>query len=448
MPLPLLSCGKGELSQGSGNGSLGSNHTNRFNPLAMMRLPSCPRFLLHLAATLAVSAGILCLPHPDSAWIAQSAPAQKSPTKTTPPKGERTGAATISKGEQAIVVLVNDDPITAYQIEQRAAFIAVSSGGGGGGDLKAKAEARWAQIVKDPKTSERFQDLLRQKNAKTREEAQALQKQYLLDLQKNMIEQLKREGRASSLPRYKKDAQEQLIDERLQVQEAKKLGIEITDDDVKRMLQGVAERNKMNYEQFSQHLKGMGVDIATMGDRFRAQRAWRDLVGRRYGAQVSVTQMDIDRVISSTATEAGDDTLELQVGKITFGLPAKTDQSILAKRFADAEAVRRKFGGCRSLGDLAKSVASAKFDEMRFIKPSSVPEPTRSMLLSAKDGDMLPPSTTNAGIELYAVCGRRTLAANDAQRTKTQEDLQYKQLESLAQRHMRNLRQDAHIEYR
>ncbi len=46
------------------------------------------------------------------------------------------------------------------------------------------------------------------------------------------------------------------------------------------------------------------------------------------------------------------------------------------------------------------------------------------------------------------VCGRRTVAANDAQRTKTQEELQGKQLEILAQRHMRNLRQDAHIEYR
>ena len=85
---------------------------------------------------------------------------------------------------------------------------------------------------------------------------------------------------------------------------------------------------------------------------------------------------------------------------------------------------------------------------MRFIKPSSVPEPTRTLLLSAKDGDMLPPATTTVGIEVYAVCGRRTTGANEAQRTKTQEDLQYKQLDSLAQRHMRNLRQDAHIEYR
>jgi hypothetical protein len=37
---------------------------------------------------------------------------------------------------------------------------------------------------------------------------------------------------------------------------------------------------------------------------------------------------------------------------------------------------------------------------------------------------------------------------NDAQRTKTQEQLQFKQLEMLAQRHLRNLRQDAHIENR
>ena len=41
-------------------------------------------------------------------------------------------------------------------------------------------------------------------------------------------------------------------------------------------MQGLAERNKMTHEQFAQHLKGMGVDISTMPERIRAQRAWRD----------------------------------------------------------------------------------------------------------------------------------------------------------------------------
>ena len=100
------------------------------------------------------------------------------------------------------------------------------------------------------------------------------------------------------------------------------------------------------------------------------------------------------------------------------------------------------------MGELAKGVPGARFEDMKFLRPSAVAEPTRSMLLSAKDGDILPPTTTATGIELYAVCGRRSVAVNDAQRTKTQEALQFKQLDMLAQRHMRNLRQDAHIEYR
>lgn len=392
-----------------------------------------------LAAALAVT--IVSYPLA-GASVAQTAP-QKSASKSTPAKSDKAPA---SRGEQAIVVLVNDEPVTAYQIDQRARLLALNA------NIAAQAKENFQRLVKADSTTAQFralqEEVIRNNPGKSREQLIAIfqerQKQLAISLQKQAVDS----ARAGVLPRLKKDAKEELIEERLKLQEAKKLGIEITDDDVKRMLQSLADRNKMTYEQFSQHLKGMGVDIGTMGERFRAQRAWRDLIARRYGAQVSVTQRDIDRVLSSAATEAGDDTVELQVSKITLSLPAKMDQTSLTKRYADAETLRRKFNGCRSMADLAKSVPGAKLDDLRFIKPSTIQEPTRSMLLATKDGDVLPPSTTGAGVEVYAVCGRRTVAANDAQRTKTQEELQYQQLDGLAQRHMRNLRQDAHIEYR
>ncbi len=69
----------------------------------------------------------------------------------------------------------------------------------------------------------------------------------------------------------KKNAKEELIEERLKLQEAKRLGIEVTDDEVKRIVKGLADRNKMTEDQFAQHMKSMGVDIATLGERFRAQ---------------------------------------------------------------------------------------------------------------------------------------------------------------------------------
>ena len=58
------------------------------------------------------------------------------------------------------------------------------------------------------------------------------------------------------------------------------------------------------------------------------------------------------------------------------------------------------------------------------------------------------PATAVAGIELYAVCSRRALRADDKQREKAQNELAQQEFEILAKRHLRDLMQDAHIEYR
>jgi len=410
----------------------------------MSALTARSRLVAGAAAVLTLA--VVSTVWPDRYADAQTAPSQKWTAKTAPADADQQAPRTAPKGEQSIVVLVNDEPITAYEVDQRAAFLALNAGAEP--ELKAKAEARWAQIVQDPKTNERFQQLLQDKNVQIREQAQDLQKQFLMGLQQNMLEQLQREARGSTLPRFRKQAQEELIDERLKVQAAKKVGIEVSDNEVKTFLKGLAERNKMTLEQFAQQIKSSGVDLATMGERFRAQRAWRELIGRRYSHQISVTQRDVDRVLSSAASEAGEDTVELQVQKISLALASKIDQTTMTKRYAEAEALRRKFGGCRTMGELAKSAPGAKFEDMRFVKPASIAEPMRSMLLSAKDGDMLPPVTTAAGVEVYAVCSRRAVSGNEAQRTKTLEELQTKELDILARTHMRNLRQEADIEYR
>ena len=95
----------------------------------------------------------------------------------------------------------------------------------------------------------------------------------------------------------------------------------------------------------------------------------------------------------------------------------------MAKRYAEADGLRQRLDSCKSMAGLAKDVGSARFEDLKFIKPSTIPEPTRSMLLSAKDGDVLPPATAAAGIEIYAVCGRRALKADEKEREKAQEEL-------------------------
>ena len=349
-------------------------------------------------------------------------------------------------GSQSIVALVNDEPVTAYEVEQRARFLSLSA------NIGDKVKENFKRLAEQESTNQQLRTIMQEvidtNRGKSPDQLRAIfderKKQFSQNLERQAIEG----ARSGLIPQMRKGAQEELIEERLKLQEAKKNGIEVSDDEVKRVFKGLAENNKMTEEQFVQHLKGLGVDATTLKERFRAMIGWREVIRRRFSALVSVTQREIDRAVSASGNDAGEETVELHVQKITLSLPTSSDQAGMAKRFAEAEALRRKFGGCKSMVGLAKDASAAKFDDMKFIKPSSIGEPTRSLLLAAKDGDMLPPSAMPGAIDLLAVCGRRSIKADEKQREKVQEDLRAKEFEMLAKRHLRDIRQDAHIEFR
>ena len=397
------------------------------------------RCLAFAAAVLTASLGVTAA----LGVTARAQPAKKPVPAASKPDAD--GPA--PKGTQAIVVLVNDEPITAWEIEQRAGFVSANSGGNPK-DMKARAEARWAQIIKDPKTNEKFQDFMRAHNVQSQEQAKALQGDFVKKLQADMIDQIRREARAGMASQFRKQAQEELIDERLKLQEAKKLGVEISDDDVKRMVQGIADRNKMTIDQFAQQVKSTGFDISTLRERLRSEQAWREVVRRRFGAQININQKDVDRMLSAAASDAGEDAFELQVQKVTLPIPGRADQPTLVRRYSEAQTLHGKADGCKNMASLAKEAADAKFEDSKYVKPGSLPEPTRSLMLVAKDGDVLPPATLANSIEIYAVCGRRILKGDEKQRDNAMKELQQKEFNVIAKRHLHDLRQEAHIEYR
>ena len=90
----------------------------------------------------------------------------------------------------------------------------------------------------------------------------------------------------------------------------------------------------------------------------------------------------------------------------------------------------------------------AKYDTLGRKRASTFSEPTRTQLLQAKIGQMPPPSLSAEGVQLYAVCGRRKVAVNEKKRNVEKRQLQMQEFDILAERHLRDLKQDAYIEYR
>lgn len=371
------------------------------------------------------------------------APRPRREASSAPVSGESSGGSARGQG---IVLLVNDEPVTGYEIEQRATLMA--AGSGGGQDMRARAESRWKQIIQDPKTNERFQQYLREKQPSSREEAAGLQKQFVGDLQKNMLEQLRREARVGNIQKFRAQAREELIDEKLKLQAGKRLSIAVTDDEVDRAFKDMVSRNKATEEQFVAQLKAQGLEPATIKARTRAALVWRDVIRRQYGHQITVNDRDIDRFVEQSADEGSVPKVEMQLHRITLAVPGRIDQAALARRLAEAEALRKRFRGCRNTQELVKGLTDARFESLANQAAASVGEPTRSLLLNAKDGEMVPPTLASTGVELYAVCGRKTVKADEEKRLKAQQELTMREFDVVSRRHLRDLRAEALIEKR
>jgi len=343
--------------------------------------------------------------------------------------------------EQSIVALVNDEPVTGYEVTQRAQMLA-------GGEVAAKAQANFKAMIQAPGTTERLKailgDVIKANQTKTKEQILAIFEQKKKEFAQSLQRQAVESAKSSAVSGLKKNALEELIDEKLKMQEAKRVGAVASDDEIDRIVTGIAERNKMTKEQLGQQFGGT---LDPLKYRVRSTLAWAEVIRRKFGHQISIASKDVDKYVSSSAASA-DEQAELQVQRIIINMPAKLDQAGVAQRVSQAEGIRSKFKDCKSGAQVVAGIPGARFEDLGKRSAGQFPEPTRSMLLNAKEGEMLPPAVEGDGISMFAVCGRSAVKDQDEKRTAAEGELRQKELEVLAKRYLKDLRQDAHIEYR
>jgi len=421
-----------------------------FNRLMARRAALAP-----LAALVALAGGmpVAALAQQPSDWkpsVTEEAPAKKTGKKkqnakgATPPaeaattttaKADTTAPA-IKPGTQSIVVLVNDEPITGYEIDERVTLSLL-----GAPEMQQRMQAK----LKSGNINDQFKAFALKRLQADPPKTQAEQQARVKQLQAQFVESLKSQVLAEFKPTARQHALDELIEERLKMQEATRLSVVAEKDEVDRIINGMAERNKMTPAQFAEHIGKMGANIAGMRQRIKVSLSWADVIRRRYGHQIAVTSRDIDRLV---ATAEGQDDVELRIHRILLAVPTNLDQKLVAKRMSDAEALRARFDNCKNTSTLASSAGGARFDDLGDRRPGTIPEPTRTLLLAARDNEMLPPSLGEGGIELWAVCSRKVIKAEEAKRQTAESELRQKEFEVLSKKHLKDLRQDAHIEYR
>ena len=91
---------------------------------------------------------------------------------------------------------------------------------------------------------------------------------------------------------------ERLIEDRLQTQEVMRLGGRLTPDQIDAGMAEFASRANLSTDEMLGRMQQAGIDRETFVEFIRSGVMWRELVRARYGAQVTVTEAQVDQALS------------------------------------------------------------------------------------------------------------------------------------------------------
>jgi len=245
---------------------------------------------------------------------------------------------------EGVVAVVNDDPISFTDVRQRARLLLLSLGG------------------REP-TQEQIQQIT----------AQAL---------------------------------EQLIDEKLQLQEAAEYEVEVSDTDIASSIDRMAQQSGLTRDSLVASLLQSGVNPASLEDQTRADIAWRRIMGGLYGSRIRISDNQIQEQLKRLQADAKKE--QYLASEIFLFAPTPDDKtqaltaanSILDQLRAGApfEVAAQRF---------SSAPTAATGGDMGWVVLDNFEDARKAALQSMTEPGLTAPVTVEDGIYLMLVRGKR-----------------------------------------
>ncbi len=191
---------------------------------------------------------------------------------------------------------------------------------------------------------------------------------------------------------------ERLIDERLQIDEARANDIEVTDEAIAAGMSEFAARANLTIDQFIVAIGQGGVTEEAFRDFVRAGIAWRELVRARFGPEARPSQDEIDARLLETGSEGGSRVLMHEII-----LPAGDPATLVASRARAAEIARitdeEEFKDAAQL--FSQAPTRIRGGELDWLPVAGLPAPVQTAVSRLVPGRVSTPVELGNGIALF-----------------------------------------------
>lgn len=244
--------------------------------------------------------------------------------------------------------------------------------------------------------------------------------QFELDQRAKFLGALKFTGNHSEL------AQTQLIEERLKQSEAQKLNISASDFEIEDALKRFASRANLTVKEFNKELKRLEIYPDTFRSYVETEVIWQKLVNKKFGAQSSVSNLQLQRAKSISKFE---DTIQVLLTEIIipFSKDDRSENENLANLLKQIKSTEEFSNAAQKYSKAPTATVGGRVKWQNFDRLPGIIKP---LILGLSPGQVTEPIMLTKAIALFQLRDIREIKTDRTQLElldfiKVKSDLKY-----------------------
>ena len=203
-----------------------------------------------------------------------------------------------------------------------------------------------------------------------------------------------------------------MINERLQIQESVRQGIEVTEKEVQEQVADIERRNRMDKGGLAKALKQRNIDPRTFEDQVRASLAWNKVIQQKIQPQIRVSDVEVEAVLKRLRDNK--DKLQYRIQEIFLPVDSPAQQ---ARALATAQFILGQLRGGANFDILARQFSqtgsASNGGDMGFLFEGQMEPEIEKAVKALKTGQIAGPVRGAGGYYILRVSDRRTFGGRN-----------------------------------
>ena len=215
------------------------------------------------------------------------------------------------------------------------------------------------------------------------------------------------------LDRLTPQVTQQLIDERLRLQEIQRRHILITDDEIAKSIGEVEQRNNMTQGTLQRRLAGDGVSLRTLVDQIRVQIGWGRVLHQVLGSQAQISDADVAERARVLKSEIGQPEYRVSEIFVPIENPTASEQ---AQKFSDTVIQQLRAGAPFSVAaaQFSQSQTALQGGDLGWVQPNEIDPQVLAILNQMPVGAVSNPVRVPGGISIVTLRAKRAVGLDVA----------------------------------